>query len=387
MKGVNLIILGTVFILLFGLWHPAYSGFMDEFKKGLDDAKESFSETFGDNKSSEENDMKTKESELGEKTKPTPPQDREDPLILQVKESSHAYQSCMSHWEKEGKCYCKNYTMELYSAYMNVLEKDPSNKEIRRKLEELIEETAKRSDALYIKSTKDIQKNREKSTKEALECFSLLVKMSPDNKQFVDRKEELDRRITSINEERLRQEKEKEKRRIAREEEIKKNTLVVKGVYLGMPFLKAKKTIEKKYPNGSSGDLNDWGSDGYTWGIWLKGRSVQSIQIYADKNMNVTQIGLLHFDILFNAVDISMDDFVKMFSEAYNIKTPWKKLKGPSISEQIRNEDFSQQYTMETSDSKKGYTVRIVSDENGKEPLAVGIVKYENPKKPKPKFD
>ena len=167
-----------------------------------------------------------------------------------------------------------------------------------------------------------------------------------------------------------------------------KKPLIVKGIYIGMPLDKAIKVIETKYPKGVSGKVHRRGSDEFNWGIQLKGKPVQSIQLSADKNKKVNSILLLHLDVLFNVHNISMKDAVNLFSKAYKIVTPWKKLKVTSTSDKLKNGNLSMQHIMETSNPAGGYRVRIRSSKDGRAPVGIYILKYEAPAKTsKPKFD
>ena len=83
-----------------------------------------------------------------------------------------------------------------------------------------------------------------------------------------------------------------------------------------------------------------------------------------------------------------MKDAVNLFSKAYKIVTPWKKLKVTSTSDKLKSGKLSMQHIMETSNPAGGYRVRIRSSKDGRAPVGIYILKYEVPSKTsKPKFD
>ena len=185
-------------------------------------------------------------------------------------------------------------------------------------------------------------------------------------------------------------EKDKIQQRVGslKKKDMMKKPLIVKGIYIGMPLDKAIKVIETKYPKGVSDKVHRRGSDVFNWGIQLEGKPVQSIQLSADKNKKVNSIVFLHLDVLFNVHNISMKDAVKLFSKAYKIFTPWKRLKVTSTSDKLQNSNLSMQHRMETSNSEGGYRVRIRSSKDGRAPVGIYMLKYEVPSKTaKPQFD
>lgn len=122
-----------------------------------------------------------------------------NPSILpEVEYITQYYEECITDTRtRERECSCTWYTEKLFSVLTDLLKQDPTDIKTKQKLKQLIVERDTMAALLYVKSQQYfVSKQTAKEdlggvVKEAIKCYSLLAKMSPDNKMYVNRKTEL----------------------------------------------------------------------------------------------------------------------------------------------------------------------------------------------------
>jgi len=339
-----LILISTIFIFSFGFVPSTHSDWLDDIKKGLDDASESMKETFGGKEESEaEGQNKTSVPEKVLKPSEVKPPSVEPMDLVKVEERSQVYQTCMKN-STDGIVGCVNSATKLVIICKKVLTSDPENIRVKEKLSELANKLSKTGDLNYLEVKKGGSKSVE-SVQNAIKCYSLLLTISPNNVTYLKRKEELTTRLDNIFKER---EKVNIQKMAKRRKSRKDAGLVVKGFYLGMTLDEVKEVMNKSYSylqcfpgdgllSCSSTDRRKMDFAGFVFVFWTDSEGVvKYIEIRAPWYVFNTE------------TNIGLKQFIKMFSNGYKV-SPFK----------LKTRDLETKHEIWEFLSSRGYKIEI----------------------------